>query len=301
MKAKAILLSLITLICATLGLTACSVEASSPEQPEATAPSAEPDTSNEIQVQVLSEVHSSTTGPNINSTSVTTYYEYDETGRVVSTHQKTAPSSEVNQCEGSFEYDEEGMLVAITNYYEQYDWNMGNKTTLTYNDEGNCAHYDYEISQGSGRAECQYSYDNEGRVAGAVFTTYTTPADSGTTYNLSFTYLEDGHIESATSQETALGGMGFSLMESLSSPEEGVYAYRDVYDSITTLCFGPDGNLVSCEVAGTSSTQQDSFSYKTITVKADSFLPTVVSNPLGVDMRYIPQLSNKEIDRIKAK
>lgn len=91
MKAKAILLSLITLICATLGLTACSVEASSPEQPEATAPSAEPDTSNEIQVQVLSEVHSSTTGPNINSTSVTTYYEYDETGRVVSTHQKPPP------------------------------------------------------------------------------------------------------------------------------------------------------------------------------------------------------------------
>ncbi len=76
--------------------------------------------------------------------------------------------------------------------------------------------------------------------------------------------------------------------------EIGVYAYRDVYDSLTTLTFNDDGTLASMIIRHSSGVRQTEYSYKTITIKASDFSPTVYSNPTGVTVSGKPQLTEDE-------
>ncbi len=252
-----------------------------------------------VSVKVVDKVRESINGTSFSDYWLETAYEYDENARLVGTSQSTNyPQSTRNLAKGIFDYDAAGRLVKASQAYEQYGWNVGNATTFTYDDQGICTSCAFEVvSQGNGSTSLQYTYA-EGRIAQAVETDVIRPDTNS--FSLSWTYTDDGHISKVISG--AGGEAGFGLVEELSDPAQGVYAYRDVYDGLTTLKFNDDGSLasVTTRAASGSSLSQKTYEYKTITVDAATYTPNVYTNPTGFDPKWKPQVTLAEVPQTPA-
>lgn len=263
------------------------------------APNSDADSPQLIEVKVVDKVRKSIQGASFDTYWLETAYEYDESGRLVGTSQSTNyPQSTLNLAKGVFEYDDAGRLVKVSQAYEQYDWNVGNATTFSYDDQGVCTGYGFEVvSQGNGKTSLEYSYA-DGRIAKAVETDVIRP--SSNTFELSWTYADDGRVSKVISG--AGGEAGFGLVDELSDPAQGTYAYRSVYDNLTTLKYNADGTLASTidRTTSGSSISQEAFEYKTITVDARTYIPTVYSNPTGLDPKWKPQVTLDEVPHTPA-
>lgn len=252
-----------------------------------------------ITVKVLDKTRESIDGASFDAYWLETAYEYDDAGRLIGTSQSTNyPQSTRNLAKGIFDYDDAGRLVKVSQAYEQYGWNVGNATTFTYDDQGLCTGCAFEVvSQGNGSTSLEYTYA-DGRVSQAVETDVIRPDTNS--FNLSWTYAVDGQISKVISGTG--GEAGFGLVDELSDPAQGVYAYRSVYDSLTTLKYNDDGSLASVTTRTTSgaSITQEVYEYKTITVDAATYTPTVYSNPTGFDPKWKPQVTLDEVPHAPA-
>lgn len=220
-------------------------------------------------------------------------------GRVIKTSQSTNYSgSTYNLCEATFEYDDSGKLKKVSNAYEQYDWNVGSTFEFFYNDEDDCSNCNYTItSQGTGRHESTYEYDQMGRVQSAIVSDYSAPTADPLDYVLLYEYSEDGALEKATSISSS--HVGLSLDESLSNKSAGIFAYRDLFGSVSTLRFDQTGNLKSVDTTSSNDGWDHvEYEYKTITVKSSDFNPSVYSNPTGISIEIMPQLNDERITAI---
>lgn len=255
----------------------------------------------EIEVQVLDHVSENLRGYSYPDFQVTTTYEYDERGRVVSSAQTSNEEDpSLNLCRSSFEYDEKNQLIKVSNAYEQYDWRIGNVQTFAYDEQGRCTSYRYEIvSEGEGAIERSYEYDGDGElISSAAESFYDYEEDPFATSSLTWFYTNEGRIEKILSDSPSTGNFG--LDSTLSDTDSGIYSYRDAYDYITTLRYDEYGNLSSLESGlGNLETRRDFF-YKTIKVKASEFTPSIYSNPTGFSEADKPQLTSQEILAIKS-
>ena len=247
-----------------------------------------------IDVKVVDKVRSNISGVSFDSYWVETSYEYDEDGKLTGMSQSSNyAQSNINKAKSIFEYDDAGRLVKVSRAFEQYQWNVGNAEMFTYNDQGLCTDYSYEIvSQGNGGIAFSYSYD-DGRIASAVVANRV--GQDTKTFDVSWSYLNDGRISKAVS---GIGSeAGFGLVDELSDPDQGVYAYRNVYDGITTLKYNEDGSLASSSTRSKSSNEasQEVYEYKTITVDPSKYVPSIYSNPTGFDARWKPQVTLAEV------
>ena len=247
-----------------------------------------------ITVKVLDKTRESIAGASFPDYYLETAYEYDDAGRLAGTSQSTNyPQSTLNLARGTFEYDDAGRLVKVSQAYEQYGWNVGNAVSFTYDEQGVCSSCSFEVvSQGNGSTSLAYTYA-DGRIARAVETDVIRPDTK--TFDVSWAYSDDGRISKVVS---GVGGeAGFGLVEELSDPAQGTYAYRSVYDSLTTLKYNDDGTLASAVTRSASGgiISQEIFEYKTITVDAATYTPTVYSNPTGFDPKWKPQVTLDEV------
>lgn len=252
-----------------------------------------------LSVKVVDKVRKNIDGASFDVYWVETSYEYDEAGRLVGTSQSTNyPQSTLNLARGTFEYDDAGRLVKVSQAYEQYGWNVGNAVSFTYDEQGVCSSCSFEVvSQGNGSTSLAYTYA-DGRIARAVETDVIRPDTK--TFDVSWAYSDDGRISKVVS---GVGGeAGFGLVEELSDPAQGTYAYRSVYDSLTTLKYNDDGTLASAVTRSASGgiISQEIFEYKTITVDAATYTPTVYSNPTGFDPKWKPQVTLDEVPHAPA-
>lgn len=265
----------------------------SAEEPTASAP----ETPQLISVSVVDKTRESIPGASFEDYWLETDYEYDDAGRLIETSQSTDYTSKtpLNLGKATFEYDDAGRLAKVSNAYEQYEWHVGNVETFSYDAQGLCVEHTYDVvSQGYGGTTMMYSYDG-GRIARAVESDRGRPNIDPTTFDLSWTYLDDGRIAKVISG--AGGEAGFGLVDELSDPAQGTYVYRDVYDGLNTLKYNADGTLasVTTRTANGKYQTQKTYEYKTITVAASEYLPTVYSNPTGLDPKWKPQITLDEV------
>lgn len=287
--------SILVLILLATGMASCT-----PSDQNTQTGSAEPTVNPEktIQVDVVDKQYSSIRGAS-NEYQIVTDYEYDETGKVIKTSQSTNyPSNTYNLCEATFEYSESGKLKKVSNAYEQYDWNVGSTLEFSYNDAGDCSNCNYTItSQGIGRHESTYEYDQIGRVQSATVSEYSTPAADPLTYVLLYEYSDESALEKATSSSSS--HVGLSLDEGLSNKSAGIFAYRDLFGSVSTLRFDQTGNLKSVDTTSLNGGWDHvEYEYKTITVKSSDFAPSVYSNPTGISIEIMPQLNDERVAAI---
>lgn len=254
------------------------------------------DSPKSITVKVLDKSRESIPGASFTDYWIETAYEYDGTGKLAGTSQTTNYSKNtINLAKGAFEYDEAGRLVKVSHAYEQYAWNVGTVETLSYDDQGACTEYAYDVvSQGYGGISLAYTYA-DGRIAKAVETVRDTPGPEGSSFDVVWSYTDAGKIDKVIAG--AGGDAGFGLVEELSDPAQGTYAYRAVNDGLTTLKFNEDGTLASTTTrsANGQSVTQKTYEYKTITVETATYTPTVYSNPTGFDPQWKPQITLAEV------
>lgn len=250
----------------------------------------------EKEVKVLDSKYDSITGVDFESGSVITHYNYDESGKITSTSQSTNfPVANINFCNSLFEYDDQGRLIKVSNAFEQYDWNIGNTEEFAYDDSGKCSSYTYTItSQGTGSQQYSYEYDSSGAIDSGSVTSYLGPQDIEGATSLSWSYLNNGLIESVTSS----GMLGFSIDEGLSNEQERTFCYRDKYGATSVLYFDETGLLTGVDTASSAGTHRTTYEYKTIIVDSREYIPTVYSNPTGFDVQWKPQYSEREISNI---
>ena len=313
MKAYVNLILALTLAFALCGCTASQSRTEGESAPESapvvvTEEPAEPqveapvdDSPQLITVKVLDKTRESIAGASFPDYYLETAYEYDDAGRLAGASQSTNyPQSTLNLARGTFEYDDAGRLVKVSQAYEQYEWHVGNVVTFSYDDQGICTEYAYDVvSQGYGGTTLAYGYA-DGRVANAVETDRGRPNTDVNTFDLVWSYANDGHIAKVIAG--AGGEAGFGLVEELSDTAQGTYAYRDVYDGLTTMKFNDDGTLASTtkRPANAKSVSQVTYEYKTITVDAATYTPTVYSNPTGFDPKWKPQVTLDEVPHAPA-
>lgn len=255
----------------------------------------------EIEVQVLDYVSENLQGYSYPDFQITTTYEYDEKGRVVSSAQTSSEEDpSLNLCRSSFEYDDKNQLIKVSNAYEQYDWRIGNAQNFAYDEQGRCTSYRYEIvSEGEGAIERSYEYEeNSELISSATESFYGYEEDPYATSSLTWFYTNEGRIEKILSDSPSTGNFG--LDSTLSDTDSGIYSYQDSYGYIITLRYDEYGNLSSLESGlGNLETRRDFF-YKTIKVKASEFTPSIYSNPTGFSEADKPQLTAQEILAIKS-
>lgn len=252
--------------------------------------------SSEKEVKVIDNKYDSIPGADFESGSVITHYNYDDSGKITSTSQSTNFSTaNINLCNSLFEYDDQGRLIKVSNAYEQYDWNVGNTEEFAYDDSGKCSSYTYAItSQGTGTQQYSYEYDSSGLINSGSVTSYLGPQDIEGTTSLSWSYLNNGLIESVTSS----GMQGFSIDKGLSNEQERTFCYRDKYGVTSVLYFDETGLLIGVDTASSTGTHRTTYEYKTIVVDSRDYIPTVYSNPTGFDVQWKPQYTEREVSNI---
>lgn len=250
----------------------------------------------EKEVKVLDYKYDSISGVDFESGSVITHYNYDDSGKITSTSQSTNfPAANINLCNSIFEYDEQGRLIKVSNAFEQYDWNIGNTEEFAYDDSGKCSSYTYTItSQGTGSQQYSYEYDSSGVIDSGSVTSCLGQQDIEGTTSLSWSYLNNGLIESVTSS----GILGFSIDEGLSNEQERTFCYRDKYGATSVLYFDETELLIGIDAISSTGTHRTTYEYKTIVVDSREYIPTVYSNPTGFDVQWKPQYSDREISNM---
>lgn len=250
----------------------------------------DPDT--EIEVWVLDQMREQPSPGSSYNATVTTF-EYDSAGRAVRSQQRFDDiPGDSNLCQSTYGYDSEGRLATVSLAFGQYDWNVGQEISFSYDEQGRCVSYTTEIvSQGTGKRVTEYSYGADGRISSAVLKDYAYPAAEPVSYGFTWVYADDGMLERVVCDKA--GGPGIVLDETLSYPAEGLFVYRDMYDSTIELRFDEEGRLESRAVRdGGNMRNCCEYTYKSITVKASDFIPSVVSNPVGLDYLWCPQPSS---------
>lgn len=109
-------------------------------------------------------------------------------------------------------------------------------------------------------------------------------------------YFDSGYIKKVSADASSAIGIGYA--EELSSPENGIITYRDQYNSVQTLTFDKEGNLVKKTTNNSVGLDTVEFFYKTIEVKASEYEPTIYTNPTGLYEFHIPALTDSDIKRI---
>ena len=252
----------------------------------------------EREIKVLETKYESVQGMDINTSdfSIATHYNYDDTGKLVSTSQSTEiPNSNFNLSKSSFDYDDQGRISKVSTAYEQYGWNVGNTEEFQYDDSGNCSSYTYTVvSEGTGTQQYTYKYGPTGLVDTGLLTSYLGPQDIEGTTSLSWVYRDNGLIESVSSS----GLLGFVIDEGLSNEELQAYCYKDKYNTTTVLYFDDTGLLTGIDTTSPDGTSRTKYEYRTIVVDSREYTPTVYSNPSGFDIQWKPQYSEQEISTI---
>lgn len=298
------------LLGASLLLSACgsnnaSLSASSSNETEPSQTTGQSELPEEIEVKVVDKVKESYGSYDIDDKWFETSYTYDEEGRLVQT-ETTDPFniSDENVKPGwkhAFEYDENGRIASVSWYAEYIEWGLSYTEEFTYNNDGTCATYDATIrSQGDGASSFAYTYSNDGLIESAV-EVESSQTESHTS-NLVWGYDDAGAIDKVTlTKSTGYGDYGIGLDDALSDKGAGVYTYRDTYGFSLTLRYDEDGFLVSSEKKrGSGWPERYEYSYKTITVKRSEWIPSIYSNPSGLDARFEPQVTAKRLAQIRA-
>lgn len=250
----------------------------------------------EVPVYVLAVTYSSIPGASFDDYQVITEFQYDEQGRVVSSSQSSNyPDPVINLCNASYDYDGKGRLEKITNAFEQYDWSTGSVIRFSYDQNGLCSSYLYQIvSQGVGEKELSYSYGNGSRIDSAEEVSRSTSDVPAISSHITWSYFDNGLIKKITANDSS--AIRLSYLEELSNPQNGIYAYQDQFETTITLRFNERGQLTDKTSSNQSSFEQTHYEYKKITVSLDQFIPSVVSNPTGFDFEWMPQLSDKQLE-----
>ena len=257
-----------------------------------------------IEVSVVDRSYMSVSGYSLDERKVATLYNYDEQGRLVLTEQFNNYNDErsINLSRKYFDYDEAGNLASIMASFEQYDWNVGSGASFSYGPDGRCERCLFEIiSQGTGKYETVLEYSDEGNITSGTLTKYQyRTSTEGKTWNVAWSYLPSGKLESAIVRSNPSAGI--ELSPGLSDVDAGDYAYRDLFTgTLTTLHFDEEDRLVKVETDGRSDHTETIYEYKTIEVDASTYKPTVFSNPTGIDPMWKPTLSDEEVAAIMGK
>lgn len=298
------------LLGASLFLSACgsnnaSLSASSSNETEPSQTAEQSELPEEIEVKVVDKVKESYGSYDISDKWFETSYTYDEAGRLVQT-ETTDPFNIADEnvkpgWKHIFEYDENGRIASVSQYAEYIEWGLSYTEEFTYNNDGACATYDATIrSQGDGASSFTYAYGNDGLIESAV-EVESSQTESHTS-NLVWSYDDTSAIDKVTlTKSTGYGDYGIGLDNALSNKDAGVRTYRDTYGTSITLRYDEDGFLVSSEKKRDYGwPERHEYSYKTITVKRSEWIPSIYSNPSGLDARFEPQVTAKRLAQIRA-
>ena len=222
--------------------------------------------------------------------SYSTIYEYDAKGCVDLAFQESdAAEGSTNLCRTDYVFDDNNRLTEVSNAFEQYDWNVGNEYTFTYDDQGRCDTGKFEIvSEGIGNCVVQYTYDENGRIATGLATNESTPAEEPVEATLTWSYLDDGHIQSVVSDNEAFASL--FLDDDASDINRGKYVYVDNWGTTIELNYDADGLLVLMRRISGDYIEERTFDYAVISVDRESYIPSICSNPTGFDLLYAPQV-----------
>ena len=220
--------------------------------------------------------------------SVVTKFEYDDAGRIVcsSTMYWDRPSQVVTK--DAFLYV--GNNVAqVTTYIDTYPAYVSDpeqsetvasmRESFTYDSRGFCTNYKHEVLyQGFGIEAMEYVTDDNGAVLRAVASDYPLSIDDEGPYELKWSYLSNGVADriEASGPEWYRRKMECQLVPGLTIADRGRYAFSAFGgDRKATVRVDAEGNLTSAEIGESVYV----YEYKTILVNADSYHPSIFSNP----------------------
>lgn len=256
-----------------------------------------------IEVSVVDKSYETEYGASFGERKSVEEYQYDEQGKLVLVERSSVNEDDESEASSrqSFEYDDAGNVTQVSTAFQYIEWNVGNAETFSYDDSGRCIEYSYEIvSQGVGKRTATYDYSDSGQIVSGVLVEYLHgPNYGGRSSSMSWEYLPDGKIESAIARTAPSAGLDF--ISGLSDADAGLYIYRDHYGTLLTLRFDEGGRLLSVESEAGGNHKEVRYEYKTIEVDANTYKPTVFSNPTGIDPMWKPALSDEEVAAIMGK
>lgn len=276
-----------------------------------------------VEVKVVDKiVHGDTYG----NVTLVTKYEYDDAGKLICSNTLYSRSIDPRS-DGRYSYIpsrivqkdifgyEGSQVVRVSHLLDPYAYYGASPDaamidsgydSFAYDGKGLCVSHGYERhSQGYDYGTYEYDVDETGQVESAVLTR----GPISEMYRFDWSYLESGIMESVTARGAVpwyIERRKIRLDSSLSSAEKGRYVYEwhpnlQAETDKAVMRFDDEGNLIKVG--------ETSLRYKTLLVNADSYVPSIFSNPQDGFQIYSeidpywrkPSLTTTDIDRILGK
>ena len=298
---------LATMLCIALlpiSLSGCAQSPQTEEPASQTTGESQPqqeqaDQDQKIEVKV---VDTATETSSNSSDTATTTFSYDENGRLVSS-EATNASTPMSGFVNTFSYDDKGRLSSIVTSAEYIGWNDSQQQVFTYDESGNCISFSSEVlSQGDGAQLFEYAYDEQGRPTSATNIMFRGGLDGFVTEELflQWAYTPDDHVKSYVSPDGSYPN--YQLDSSEDEMAQGIYRYVSHGNAgtyFTEIHCSPDGLVEQIIETSSYIARTTTYTYKTISVEADSYIPTIFSNPTGLPTQMKPQLTQADALAIK--
>ena len=263
-----------------------------------------------VDVWVVDKKYQSVSSASYDAFKLVTEYSYDDDGRLLETKDYTNFSStdlprENNFSKGSFSYDDRSRIVDVRYAYSQYGWQYGGYESIEYDESGRVSRIARSIlSQGDGSESYSYEYDSSGNISSVEVSVFDHSGFEGLSEEYSstliFSYLDDQVLEKTASIGSAVTAVGLS--QEFSDIPNGILCYKVAYKGIdfgrVTLRYDTNGNLASVVSDSQYLPRITEYEYKKIKVDRSCYVPSIYSNPLGLDELYQPCLSDAQISRI---
>lgn len=298
---------LATILCIALlpiSLSGCGQIPQTEEPPGQTAGESQSqqeqaDQDQKIEVKVVDTATETSSSSN---DAVTTTFSYNENGRLISS-ETTNVNTPMSGFADTFSYDDAGRLSSIVTSAEYIGWSDSQQQVFAYDESGNCISYSSEVlSQGDGAQLYEFTCDEQGQPTSANSIMFRGGLDgiASGEQSLQWTYTADGNVKSFVSADGSYPN--FQLDSSEDEIAQGIFRYVSLSNtgtSYTEVHYSPDGLVEKVIETNSYSTITTTYDYKTITVEADSYIPTIFSNPTGLPTQMKPQLTQADVLAIK--
>lgn len=249
-----------------------------------------------VQVKVVDKSYRTNSFVSNGDSLVTTHYLYDDCGKLLTmTDSCDNPTSSINLCQTSFEYDSQNRVAEAEMAYEQYQWEVGRRETYIYDDNGFCIEFLDEIrSQGDGSHHSVLTIDGDGKVLTENVTSTIRSGLTSKNYDCDFNYFDNDLIKDVTSTEDYLN---YYFDQGRSDIDAGLYSYSSS-NLILLAYYDDDLNMVKLVEKTPYGEETTEFIYKTIIVDSGKYVPSIYSNPQCFSSGFKPSLTRGDVERI---